>query len=188
MSQLGTPFQRLTRLTLLFPLFLLLSSHSPSSPLPLFLNALNALVPSTLPQNWTTREISLSPSCRFHSLSRSPCSPLTVLLPLRFCSKQTEEGSPLEIWDSTILFHIARVCAPPRDITYEKHRNPPPARVKRLLSLCEMNSRDAYGSYDVRAYIRSVPKEFRGIRNSTRTCPAESMDENVLHKAVIPRS
>lgn len=39
---------------------------------------------------------------------------------------QTEEGSPPEIWDSTILFHIARVCAPPRGITYEKHRNPPP--------------------------------------------------------------
>lgn len=89
-----------------------------------------------------------------------------------------------------ILFHIARVHAPPRDVTYEKQSSPAqssPARVKRLLSLCEMNSRDAYGSYDVRAYIRGIPKEFRRLRIPRGRVPLRAWNGNVLHKAVIPR-
>ena len=51
-----------------------------------------------------------------------------------------------------------------------------------------MNSRDAYGSYDVRAYALGILKEFQRVWIPRGRDPTESVDENVLHKAIIPQS
>lgn len=69
---------------------------------------------------------------------------------------------------SVILFHIVRPRAPPRGVTYEKRRNPP-ARKTFINSL--RNELERRWSYDVRACIRGVPKEFHDRASGMRPAP-----------------
>lgn len=126
-----TPFQRLTRPTLFsspVPGFSSFCLHIRSS-FPLFERSQCTrpfLVASKLDD---TRKFTV-PFVRFHSLSRSPRSPFTILLPLYLPvllsaadRRRPKFGTRAE---PAILFHIERIRAPPRGITYEKRRNPPP--------------------------------------------------------------
>jgi len=142
---------------------------------PLFSKALNALVPFSLPQNWTTRENSLFPSYVSILFHGHLVSPFTILLPLYppvLLLAADRKGSPPEIWDvhraGDIVSHSA-ISRSSLGCNLWKASQSSPARVKRLLSLYEMNSRDAYGSYDVRAYALGVLKESPKTLNSART-------------------
>ena len=118
----------------------------------------------------------------------------TILLPLYppvLLLATDRKGSPPEIWDvhraGDIVSHSAISCSS-LGCNLWKASQSSPVRVKRLLSLCEMNSRDAYGSYDVRAYALGILKEFQRVWIPRGRDPTESVDENVLHKAIIPQS
>lgn len=90
--------------------------------------------------------------------------------------------------------HSRRYCftlcelsrAPPPGVTYEKRRNPPPARKTFIKSLRNELERRLRVLRRTCVCIRGAPKEFPGS-NSWDRCTAESEDENVLRETVISR-